>query len=230
MAVRLHLLVDNLPVGTRNGGKKRSQQIASLIAQSVLPEMELSVNCNDLPEDYPWCFLVSGKEIGCKKYYAGALVNFRNVHGRRSSIIIYSALSYPWLKKNMSSQYPITFWMARILNIIPEIDRAEECWDQLRLWVTALQRSYSPFWESIILTHSYQFKNRSQVLLREGSKEDYRIRDSDGVGVMPWKHWPDNIQEEAGVWLWRQSRHCKILDSQRILLQGDGAERPDVSI
>jgi len=229
--VRLYLLIDELSTG-RLGWRRREQaRLRARLQQAILPYMASSVPDDYLSESYPWCFVMpSPASKKGSRYYAGALMVFRTAQGEKSAAVIYTSVSYGWLKKDLSSAFPVTFWMTRVLNhYVRKNEFSNGSWRSLREWVRALRRAYSPFWESFALTPNFRFKNRSQVLLREGSQEDYRIRDSDGVEIMPWKNWPDCLAGEACIWLWRQSRHRKILDSQRIPLQRAEAEGPDAS-
>ncbi|MCT4703384.1 T6SS protein Cts1T [Enterobacteriaceae bacterium H20N1] len=228
MSLRLYLLVDDSRAGLFKTGSKRRREVYSLVTQKILKNMDSSMPDDYLPESYPWCFVISfGALRG--KCYAGAFMVHRNSQGEKSLIVVYSERSYQWLKKNMRTEFPLTFWMARILNNTQKSDFTQHNWKPLRQWLKALKRAYSPFWESFALTPAYRFKNHSQALLREGSQEDYCIRNSDGVEVMPWTNWPDCLQQEAGIWIWRQSRHRKILDSQRIPLRRAEAEPPAAS-
>ncbi|WP_435946901.1 T6SS protein Cts1T [Dryocola sp. BD586] len=228
MPLRLYLLVDNPRAVLFGAGRKRQREVYALVTQSILRNRDSALPDDYLPESYPWCFVISAGALR-NKYYAGACMVYRNSQQEKSLIVVYSERPYRWLQKNMRTDYPLTFWMARILNNTQKSDVIEHNWKPLRQWLKALRRAYSPFWESFALVPAYRFKNHSQVLLREGSQEDYYIRNSDGVEVMPWTNWPDCIQQEAGIWLWRQSRHRKILDSHRIPLRRAEAEPPAAS-
>ncbi|MEE4411140.1 MULTISPECIES: T6SS protein Cts1T [unclassified Serratia (in: enterobacteria)] len=229
MSLRLYLLVDESRVSPFRRLGKRQREVRSLITQQILPNIGSSMLEGYLSESYPWCFVISSTARQGKYNYAGAFMVLRGEQGDASLVVVYSVVSYRWLQKNMCTEFPLTFWAARILNNVQKSDFAEKNWRPLWQWVKALKRSYSPFWESFVLTPAWRFKNHSQVLLREGAQEDYHIRSIDGVEVMPWKNWPDCIQQEASIWIWRQSRHGNILDSQRISLRSAEAKSPDAS-
>jgi hypothetical protein len=229
MSLRLYLLVDETRAGLFRRWGKEQRELHSFITREILPNMDSSMPVDCLSESYPWCFVISAAALRGKCFYAGAFMVVQSEQGNKSLVVIYSVVSYRWLQKNMQAEFPMTFWATRILNNLRNSDVAENNWQPLWQWVKALKRAYSPFWESFVLTPAWRFKNHSQVLLREGSQEDYHIRNSDGVEVMPWKNWPDCVQQEAGIWIWRQSRHRNILDSQRIPLRRAEAKPPDAS-
>ena len=229
MLLRLYLLVDESRAGLLCRWGKKQREVRSFITQQILPNMGSLMPSDYLPEHYPWCFIISAAALRGKYSYVGAFMVLPGEQEEKSLIVVYSAVSYRWLQKNMRAEFPMTFWAARILNNVRKSDLAEKNWQPLWQWVKALRRSYSPFWESFALTPAWRFSRHSQVLLKEGSQEDYHIHDSDGIEIMPWKNWPDCVQQEAGIWIWRQSRHRNILDSQRILLRRAEAESPDAS-
>ncbi|VEC00428.1 Uncharacterised protein [Cedecea lapagei] len=229
MLLRLYLLVDESRAGLFRRRGKKQREVRSIITQQILPGIGSSLPDDYLPEHYPWSFVISSPSSRGQDAYSGAFMLRPGKGGEPSLVIIYGEAPWPWLKKNLQDEYPLTFWASRILNTVPDSDVAEKNWRPLWQWVKALRRAYSPFWETLLLTPAWQFKNHSQVLLREGSQEDYHIRNRDGVEAMPWKNWPDCVEQEAGIWIWRQSRHRKIVDSQRIPLRRAEAKPPDAS-
>lgn len=229
MALRLHLFADEYQVGLFHRLGRSQRQVRATIVSRVLPRLIWSMSDNDLPARYPWCFVISNRARGRRPLYVGAFLTIPTTAGKSSLVVIYASVSYGWLKKNMQTEFPITFWAARVLNGVTQRDVAEKNWHLHRQWIKALRWSCSALLQRVILTPAMQFKQHSQVLLREGSQEDYRICSSDGVELMPWKNWPDCISQEAGVWIWRQSRHRKVLDSQRIPLGRAEAKSPDAS-
>lgn len=220
--MRLHLFIDECRIGPFRRLGRTQRKVRAAIRQHILPGIVSPMSGDYLSEHYPWCFVISGGMFSRKYFCVGAFVVLQREPGEKSLAVIYSKVRYSWLEKNMRTEFPLTFWAARILNGVQQSDIAEKNWQPLWQWVKALKWSYSPLFQKI-LTPAMHFRNHSQVLLREGSQEDYRIRSSDGVEIMPWKNWPDCIQQEAGIWIWRQSRHRKILDSQRIPLGRAGA-------
>lgn len=228
MSIRLCLLVDESCAGQFRRLSKTQREVRSIITQQILPGIGSSILDKYLPEHYPWCFAISAASLRQRHSCVGAFMVLPDKQGKKLLVVVYSPVSYSWLKKNMHVEFPLTFWASRILNMAPKNDLVKKDWQLLWQWVKALGRSYSP-WRERVLTSAWQFKNQSQMLLREGSQEDYCIRNNDGVEIMPWKNWPDCIQQDAGVWIWRQSRHGKILDSRKISLRRAEAKLPEAS-
>ncbi|WP_072056932.1 T6SS protein Cts1T [Enterobacter cloacae] len=216
MSLRLYLLVGESRAGPFYRKRKKQRQTEAFISREILSNVTTAMTDSYLSVAYPWCFVISSSMVEDKYHYVGACRILCNEKGERTLVGMYSPVSHRWLNNNMQAEFPLTFWMSRILNMMQERDFYARNTPLLRQWRMALQRAYSPLWESFALTPAWRFKNRSQALLREGSEEDYCIRNSDGVDVMPWKNWPDSITQKSGIWLWRESRHRKILDSQRI--------------
>ncbi|MBW7984870.1 T6SS protein Cts1T [Enterobacillus tribolii] len=221
MAIRILLLKDNAGSGLFRLGGLRGRRIRTFIKNRVLPGMHDALPGKSLPKNYPWCFILPPASLRRKTYYIGAFVPFDNARGERSFIALYSAVSYKWLQSNLALEFPAAFWMARILAGMKHEEITSGNYVYVRPWIKALQRSFSWFWESIALTENFRFRNRSKFLLRECTDLDYEICGDDGVDIMPWKNWPECIQAGDCVWLWRQSRHNRLIESQRILLKHD---------
>lgn len=226
MLLRLYLIVDESRPGLFRRRWKKQQEVRSIIIQQILPGIGSSLPDDYLPDHYPWSFVISSPSSRGHDAYSGAFMLRPGKGGVPSLVIIYGEAPLPWLKKNMQDEFPLTFWASRILNNVPDSDAVEKNWRPLLQWVKALRRAYSLLWEKLVLKSAWQFKNHSQLLLREGSQEDYRIQNRDGVETMPWKNWPDCIEQDAAIWIWRQSRHRKIVDSQRIPLRRAEAKPP----
>lgn len=228
MSIRLFLLNDRAQKNVFGRPGKLHRKVRAIITQQICPNIGSSISEGLLEEDYPWCFVISGAALSQRHYCAGAFSLMTGEHGEKLLIVIYSMVSYSWLQKNLRSEYPLTFWAARVLNIKRKYDVVGGNQGILWQWFKALRWAYSP-WRQFVLKPLWRFEHKSQMLLREGSQQDYRIRNSDGVEVMPWKNWPGCIQQEPEIWVWRQSRHRRILDSQRILLRRAEANPPDAS-
>lgn len=223
MAIRIVLVTDNAGLFGQAG--PRGRRIRTLIRDRVLPAMQDSLPGKPLPENYPWCFIVPPSALRRKTYCVGAFVSFENARGEKSIVALCCAVPYKWLKHNLTAEFSAPFWMARILAGIKPEEIARGNYGYVRPWIKALQRSYSYFWESFALAENFRFGTRSKFLLREFTDLDYEICSDDGVDIMPWKNWPGCIQAGDCVWLWRQSRHNRLIESQRILLKHDKGPR-----
>ncbi|TBL68528.1 T6SS protein Cts1T [Hafnia alvei] len=227
MPMRLFLLVDETQMGLFRRFGKMKREVHSIITRQILPNIGLSLTSDCLSERYPWCFIISRASFRKRRFYAGAFTLLTGEHGEQFLVVIFSSVSYSWLQKNMQTEFPLTFWASRVLNTVRNNDAVSKDWQSLWVWLKKLQVAYSP-WE-FLLKPIWHFKNQSQMLLREGSREDYNIRRSDGVEVMPWTDWPGCTEHQLNIWSWRQSRHGKILDSLRVPLQRAEATSPDAS-
>lgn len=218
MSIRMFLIVDGVHTGISGRLGKMKREVRSIITQKILPNINFDVADELSPKHYPWCFVISSSALSRQSYCAGAFNLLPGKNGEQLLVVICSVVSWSWLQKNMCDERPLTFWAARILNLVREGDIAAENAQLLSRWFRTLKGAYSP-WRQFILKPVWRFENQSEMLLREGAHQDYQISNCDGVEVMPWKNWPDCVQYEAGIWIWRQSRHSKILYSQRIHLR-----------
>ncbi|MGF9657377.1 T6SS protein Cts1T [Pantoea agglomerans] len=228
MSIRMFLLIDGLRPGLLRRSGKIHREVRSIITQHILPNIVSGMSEELSVEHYPWCFIISGAPQAKQRYCAGAFSLTSGKEGEKQLFVICSVVSASWLQKNMHTKYPLTFWAARILNLAGEKDMASKSWQPLYQWFRALRWAYSP-WRQFLLKPTWRFEKQSKMLFREGSQQDYRIAEGDGVGVMPWKNWPDCLQREAGIWIWQQSRHRMVLDSQRISLRHEKTNPADGS-
>lgn len=229
MSIRLFLFIAGLdkPIVARKG--KIHRKVQSMITEKIVPNRAPLAVESGLAEQYPWSFVIADAALSRQRYCTGAFSVIRGQQGETLLVAIYSLVSCSWLKKNLQAEFPLTFWAARILNVLPTNCQASSSWQPLRQWLAALRWSYSP-WRQFVLMPAWRFEHKSKMLLREGGQEDYRIGKGDGVEIMPWKKWPGCLQQGAGAWIWRQSRHRRILDSQRILFRRAEAYPSDASI
>lgn len=227
MLLRLYFFIGRYRPGIFYRLNRRQRRVRDILNEQVVPTLAASRPDHDALASYPWCFVIADGSRG--HFAAGAFRLLRAGADRSALMVIYGDASYSWLEKNMAAEYPLTFWASRILNGVSDGDIAEKNWRPHRRWLSALRWACSPLLQRVVLQPALHFNRHSYALLREGSQQDYRIRSSDGVESMPWNNWPACLREESGVWIWRQSRHRKILDSQRIPLRRAGAQPPDAS-
>ncbi|MDN8542906.1 hypothetical protein QZH36_15910 [Erwinia sp. BC051422] len=191
-------------------GRER-KKVAAVLAEKVVPAMQMTLPGQLLPAHYPWCFILPPlrKKGRC---YVGALVNSRAA----GLSAIYAAVSVQWLQKELASDFHIAFWLARIMMAQQNQDGVVNQDIYLKNWVNLLRSRYSPFRERL-LNERYRFSYHADLLLAELSEYDRSITEEKGVGSMPWPDWPEIIQTDRKAWLWRQSRYGKIIDSQHII-------------
>ncbi len=167
--------------------------------------------------DYPWCFAL----VFRGHYYLGAFLNGTD----DTCVALVSRLRRPRVLHHAAQKQSLAFWQARILCLrADERPRAGES-AAVRQWVKALRLSLAPGWVRWWVNKAWRFGARSSALLAPLCAADYRLEDDAGVDVMPWRAWPACIAEENMVWIWRQSRHGKYIDAQRIAITQTGRQR-----
>ncbi|EOC1454816.1 hypothetical protein ACI1AH_000625 [Cronobacter sakazakii] len=167
--------------------------------------------------DYPWCFAL----VFRGHYYLGAFLNGPD----DTCFALVSRLRRPCVLHHAAQKQSLAFWQARILCLrADERPRAGES-AAVRQWVKALRLSLAPGWVRWWVNKAWRFGARSSALLAPLCAADYRLEDDAGVDVMPWRAWPACIAEENTVWIWRQSRHGKYIDAQRIAITQTGRQR-----
>ncbi|KAB8313477.1 hypothetical protein EH228_02105 [Erwinia endophytica] len=195
---------------------KRWLKIGDILLRDVIPNMVVTLPGKSLCTTHPWCFVMPG-DIGGKKYfYFGSFVKGINPSEEKPVFALYTRVSYKWLCANLQSEFHVAFWLSRMLIGIQRQDGVVSDKVALKDWIKSLQRSCSPFWEALVINEQHKFRNRSVLLLSELSPSEEKIHSDNGTEIMPWKGWPGCIQMDRNVWLWRQTRYGKIIDSQRI--------------
>ncbi|WP_158780612.1 hypothetical protein [Pantoea sp. BAV 3049] len=202
-----------------SSSQKKQQKITDILLDEIIPQMEATLAGQHLSDTHPWCFVMPISFGKRKYYYFGAFVTGIKSSETQPVFALYSRVSYHWLRENLKSRFHVAFWLSRMLIGIQRQDGVVSDRAALQDWIKSLRRSYSPFWESLAINEQYKFRNRSELLLSELSESEEKINSDNGIEIMPWKGWPGCIQTEGNVWLWRQTRYGKIIDSQKISLQ-----------
>ncbi|EOV9657027.1 hypothetical protein ACN5L1_002613 [Cronobacter turicensis] len=170
-------------------------------------------------DDYPWCFAL----VFRRRYYLGAFLT-----GGRDDVTLLalvSPLRHQAFLRHAAQRQSLAFWLARILCLrVEEHPRVGES-RAVRQWVRALRWSFAPRWVRGCMHHARRFGRRSVALLREQCAADYRLGPEAGVDAMPWRDWPECAAEANYFWIWRQSRHGKYIDAQRIAITQTGRQR-----
>ncbi|MCX8966821.1 hypothetical protein EHW66_18100 [Erwinia psidii] len=196
---------------------RRREKITNFLLTDVIKKMEITLPGGSLRAGYPWCFVMPapGKK-DC--FYFGALLPVVECSDNNLVFALHTLLSFPALCGELQSHFHIAFWLSRILSGYQRQDRIISNRAALKEWIVCLEHSCSPFWEKLLINEQYRFRSRSALLLSTLAEDEDKINSDSGVGVMQWKGWPDCIQTEKRVWLWRQSRYGRIIDSQNISL------------
>ncbi|EXU76687.1 hypothetical protein [Erwinia mallotivora] len=197
--------------------RKKQENISDILLEGIIPKMVLTLPGKNLSINHSWCFVMPAKIKKKNYFWLGAFLPEASTFEINSVFALYVCVSYPTLCENLRSNFHVAFWLSRLLNGTQRQEGIVSNRANLSEWIKALQRSYSPFWEKL-LNEQYKFSNRSELLLSELTDNEEKINSDNGVEIMPWKGWPGCIQTDINVWLWRQSRYGRIIDSQKVSL------------
>ncbi|EPE3192510.1 hypothetical protein [Cronobacter malonaticus] len=199
----------------RGGFYGRAQrELVSLLKTHVVPAL---VPLDGTPEvdNYPWCFAL----VLRGRFYLGAFLDGSDT----TLFALISRLSRDGALHQAALRQSLAFWQARILCLrADERPRAGES-AAVQRWVQALRLSFAPAWVRWWVNQAWRFGPRSSALLTELCAADYRLGPNAGVDAVPWREWPACIAQGNHIWIWRQSRHGKYIDAQRIAITQQGS-------
>jgi len=221
MTLQISVIDDSRHYRWYHWRRKHHRRILKFLQDMVEPEIKTLSQSNELSDSYPWCFVFSAKQLNRKHYYIGALTISKNNCNKDSLCVIFSRLPYNVIALDFKKKFHIAFWQSRILAARQGEMNTNKKNSQFSEWIKALQIHYSPFLESVLIRKSYRFINTSEPLLSNCHILDNQIPINGGVEFMPWKNWPECIQTGNSVWLWRQSRYGRIIDSKKISVPMD---------
>lgn len=217
MAIHISVLEEKTPLFAPL--RKKRKQAAGLLREKVIPTMTVTLADRMLPENYPWSFVVPLAGKRHKRFVTGALMKSPVVTREGNQVFALGAIvTHAWLNENLLCDFPMAFWLARMLTALQRQDDKLDDFSALQKWTKALARSYSPFWESLLLKEPYQFRHQADALLFELREDEKWIGDNQGGKIMPWQGWPACINRDDVAWLWRQSRNGRVIDSQKVAL------------
>lgn len=221
MTLQISIIDDSRQYRWYHWRRKHHRKIIKFLQDTVEPEIKTFSQHDETSDSYPWCFVFSGKTLSRKHYYIGALTITKNNCNKESLCVIFSQLPYNVINLDFKKKFHIAFWQARILAFRQGEMHISKKNSQFSEWIKALQIHYSPFLESFLIRKKFRFINTSESLLSNCHILDNQIPVNGGVELMPWKSWPECIQTGNFVWLWRQSRHGRIIDSKKISVPMD---------
>lgn len=198
--------------GGFNGRVQR--ELVSLLKTHVVPAL---APLDGTPEvdSYPWCFAL----VFRGRFYLGAFLDGSDT----PLFTLISRLSRDGALHQAAQRQSLAFWQARILCLrADERPRAGES-AAVQQWVQALRLSFAPAWVRWWVNQAWRFGPRSPALLTELCAADYRLGPNAGVDAVPWREWPACIAQGNHIWIWRQSRHGKYIDAQRIAITQQGS-------
>lgn len=221
MTVKVSVIDENHRHRWYHRRKNRDRKILKFLQDIVVPAIKNPSEDEDTSESYPWCFVFSEKELHKKNYYIGALAISKNCHKKNGICVLFSHLSYDRISEEFRKNLPITFWLARILATLQNDMTEKNKNTDISQWKNALQRHYTPALESFLIRKEYRFTSISETLLSNCHIFDNQIPVNGGVESMPWRNWPECVKSGNFIWLWRQSRHGRIIDSKKIPIPMD---------
>ncbi|MFK8256234.1 hypothetical protein ACFL9S_00400 [Erwinia sp. AnSW2-5] len=221
MTVRISVISDHHHYRWYHWQKKHHKRILKFLQDTIGSEKNEFNPDNKIADSYPWCFVFSAKHLYRKHYYIGALTMSKNNGNKDSLCVIFSCLPYDKISAEFKKKSHIAFWQARILATRQGQRNDNKKNPHFSEWIKALQIHYSPFLESILIRKNYRFVNTSESLLSNFNILDNQTSINGGVEFMPWNNWPECVQPGDFIWLWRQSRYGRIIDSRKIPIPRD---------
>lgn len=198
--------------------RKRNRHI-SMLLQRVIHKMNPSQITSAAMSRYPWCFIAPDKTLGTTHYFVGAFLPPQKETDDTFEVL-YAYVNEPWLMAHLQSPVGLPLWLSRAL--IPLINnsthRARH--RDIRRICSFLERLLNPF-----KCLNTQCTNHLEIPQLEKLSEvcceaDEELLSEYGVDAMPWMGWPGCIGHIEAIWIWRQSRHGKVIESQKVLLKG----------
>lgn len=198
--------------------RKKNRHISTLL-QGAINKMKPSQLTSAAMNQYPWCFIAPDKTLGTTHYFVGAFLPPQKENDTAFEIL-YAHVSELWLMAHLQSSVGLPLWLSRAL--IPLINnsthRVRE--REVRRICSFLERlldsSKRPRRQNINYLGVPQFVKLTEVCC----EADEELISEYGVDAMPWLDWPGCIGHIEAIWIWRQSRHGKVIESQKVLLKG----------
>lgn len=185
---------------------RHAKQALCRLLQQAIPLMASSRVMEPAVAPYPWCFIAPANSIRAKHYFIGAFLPEAQTSTRLPPVL-YALVNETWLINQLSTKDSLPFWLARVLAPF-----SVGCEVEVRRWCQLLQRMLKGRQHAI---------SANRLSLREGLREercdaDVALGSEHGVDAMPWMEWPGCIQNNEIIWIWRQSRHGKVIESQKL--------------
>ncbi|HBZ14422.1 MAG TPA: hypothetical protein DEO73_01505 [Pantoea sp.] len=185
-------------------------EVASLI--STLAPAEPSLLTQPELCRYPWCFVMSVDGISADHYLTGALVFDDNTETPHGVCVLLRASE---MVRLLTIEDSLPFWMMRSLSTLAQHDNPRHICEQIEADCRDLvASSLSSGWRSK-LSNSAQLSHIHTRLSDMRCDADFELEGKRCVDVMPWRSWPECVSDSEFLWLWRQNRHGKIIESQR---------------
>ncbi|WON77490.1 hypothetical protein [Serratia sp. UGAL515B_01] len=185
----------------------RGRHAVSSLLEQVTRQMAPSHMTSTVFAHYPWSFAAPAPAIWPRHYVIGAFLP-----GTTPPVALYAVVSGEGLFPPLGMRDSLPFWLARTLTspMTVVIDAKREA--EIRHWCKLLQR---------MLIAGRPALSSNTLPLWEGLRDarceaDVEIGSEHGVDAMPWMEWPGCIRNEETIWIWRQSRYGKVIESQKM--------------
>ncbi|WP_241585955.1 hypothetical protein [Rosenbergiella epipactidis] len=186
------------------------ERLNALIMRQPLP----LVDAREL-NNYPWCFVMPENEKSNNSYILGAFLPPVSPDVGVSQLL-YVRTSHRRILRQLVSPIGLPFWLARLLlpllhggaSTLQRKEIHEACHLLSRTRYVQVNGKLSDWLPSQSLLFSQLCCVRCEA--------DEWLNEQHGVRHMPWRNWPCCTASDMSVWLWRQSRFGRMLDSQII--------------
>lgn len=210
-----HNRIHNVGITESTWYQQRESDSINRLLQLITAEMRSSLLVGLVTEDYPWCFVTAERNQRSQYILIGAFI--RKVENDAISFkALYLRVSHSWLVSRCQIVTNPAFILSRALLVINT------------RFISANQQELNKFFQylqrNIQLLSCKQLKLEQQKSVSEMFDElvksqcdiDDKLVLENGVEGMPWRDWPDCLQHNNTVWLWRQSKYKKYIEVQKI--------------
>ncbi len=195
--------------------RRATPEVKMLLLQ-VTAQMSPSILTAEAFTRYPWCFIARDRRAKKKKrYFIGAFIPPAAGESLLPGMI-YTVVNEAWLLRHMTQRANLPLAMARAL--MPLMIRKPQTYhyQEVRRACRALPHLLVSKGNGPQHAPSAVVERLLQSLGEVQCDADAELKEQHGVDAMPWMDWPGCIRNEATIWLWRQSRYGKVVESQKI--------------
>lgn len=161
--------------------------------------------------DYPWCFVMRDKQALGQRFLVGAIIP----SDPQPRMVAYLWVTESWLQSELHQPHNLLFWLSRTLAMPLQCHTSCSELELLQKQCALLQRSQLPRWYQRWPVSKATVNQQLEQLQAAYCFADTQWQTTDGVEVMPWQAWPRCIGQGDAIWLWRQSRHAKIIEANK---------------
>ncbi|MGQ8776530.1 hypothetical protein ACUTQ5_19455 [Serratia sp. NA_112.1] len=198
------------------GRHRRPTLRIAVLLQAVIRQMEPTILASSSLVRYPWCFLAPDSAKGARSFFVGAFLPPQTTTDTPPEML-YVRVSERWLLNHLQMQVGLPLWLSRVLVPLINGPSGNLQSDEVRQACRFLQRLLAS--ESRIRGLRGSEVRQLENLYSMRCEADEELLGEDGVDAMPWMNWPGCIQNDESIWLWRQSRYGKVIESQKVIIE-----------